>query len=50
MALQGAIFNLKAQMAFKIQDLAYQTEELILNTLNDMQIQTITPPYPMRIH
>lgn len=29
MALQGAIFNLKAQMAFKLQDLAYQTKELI---------------------
>lgn len=29
-ALQGAIFNLKAQMAFKLQDLAYQTEELIV--------------------
>ena len=29
MALQGAIFSLKAQMAFKLQDLAYQTEELI---------------------
>ena len=28
-ALQGAIFSLKAQMAFKLQDLAYQTEELI---------------------
>ena len=28
-ALQGAIFNLKAQMAFKLQDLAYQIEELI---------------------
>lgn len=28
-ALQGAIFNLKAQIAFKLQDLAYQTEELI---------------------
>ncbi len=28
-ALQGAIFNLKFQMAFKLQDLAYQTEELI---------------------
>lgn len=28
-ALQGAIFNLKAQMVFKLQDLAYQTEELI---------------------
>ena len=29
MALQGAIFRLKAQIAFKLQDLAYQTEELI---------------------
>lgn len=28
-ALQGAIFNLKTQMVFKLQDLAYQTEELI---------------------
>jgi len=28
-ALQGAIFNLKAQMAFKLQDLAYQTDDLI---------------------
>lgn len=28
-ALQGAIFNLKAQIAFKLQDLVYQTEELI---------------------
>ena len=28
-ALQGAIFNLKAQMAFKLQDSAYQTEDLI---------------------
>ena len=28
-ALQGAIFNLKAQLAFKLQDLAYQTKELI---------------------
>ena len=27
--LQGAIFSLKAQIAFKLQDLAYQTEELI---------------------
>lgn len=27
--LQGAIFSLKAQMAYKLQDLAYQTEELI---------------------
>ena len=27
--LQGAIFNLKAQIAFKLQDLAFQTAELI---------------------
>ncbi len=27
--LQGAIFSLKAQIAFKLQDLAYQTKELI---------------------
>ncbi|MBR4420826.1 MAG: DEAD/DEAH box helicase family protein, partial [Clostridia bacterium] len=28
-ALQGAIFRLKSQIVFKLQDLAYQTEELI---------------------
>lgn len=28
-ALQGAIFNLKAQIVFKLQDLEYQTEDLI---------------------
>lgn len=28
-ALQGAIFYLKAQIAFKLQDLAYQTTDLI---------------------
>ncbi len=28
-ALQGAIFHLKSQIAFKLQDLAYQTPELI---------------------
>ncbi len=28
-ALSGAIFQLKAQIAFKLQDLAYQTQELI---------------------
>lgn len=28
-ALQGAIFNLKAQIVFKLQDLAYQTKDLI---------------------
>ena len=28
-ALQGAIFYLKAQIAFKLQDLAYQTDDLI---------------------
>ena len=29
MALQGAIFKLKAEIAYKLQDLAYQTEELM---------------------
>lgn len=29
LALQSAIFNLKAQLAYKLQDIAYQTEELI---------------------
>ncbi len=29
MALQGSIFNLKAQIVYKLQDLEYQTEELI---------------------
>ena len=29
MALQGAIFHLKAQIVFKLQDLAYQTTDLI---------------------
>ena len=29
LALQGIIFNLKTQMVFKLQDLAYQTPELI---------------------
>ena len=29
MAVQSAIFHLKAEIAFKLQDLAYQTEELI---------------------
>ena len=28
-ALQGAIFNLKSQIIFKLQDIAYQTEDLI---------------------
>ena len=38
-ALQGALFNLKAQMAFKLQDLEYQTEDLIAfrkDLVNDM--------------
>lgn len=30
MALQGAIFNLKSQIIFKLQDIAYQTEDLIV--------------------
>lgn len=29
LSLQGAIFNLKAQIIFKLQDIAYRTEELI---------------------
>lgn len=29
MALQGALFSLKAQIAYKLQDLAYQTKDLI---------------------
>ncbi len=29
MALQGAIFNLKSQIIFKLQDIAYQTNDLI---------------------
>ncbi len=29
MTLQGAIFNLKSQIIFKLQDIAYQTEDLI---------------------
>ena len=38
-ALQGAIFHLKAQIAYKLQDLAYQTPELIAfrkSLVNDM--------------
>ena len=38
-ALQGAIFKLKAQIAFKLQDLAYQTTDLIAfrkTLVNDM--------------
>jgi len=29
LALQGAIFNLKSQIVFKLQDIAYQTQDLI---------------------
>lgn len=38
-ALQGAIFNLKAQIAYKLQDIQFQTEELIAfrkKLVNDM--------------
>ncbi len=38
-ALQGALFNLKAQIIYKLQDIAYQTEELIefrKTLVNDM--------------
>ena len=41
-ALQGAIFNLKAQIAFKLQDLAYQQKELIefrKTLVNDMMVK-----------
>ena len=43
LALQGAIFNLKAQMAFKLQDLAYQTPELIAfrKTLVDDMVRKV---------
>ncbi|MCI8403771.1 MAG: DEAD/DEAH box helicase family protein [Clostridia bacterium] len=42
MALQGAIFNLKAQIIFKLQDIAYQTNELIAfrkNLVNEMAVK-----------
>ena len=41
--LQGAIFNLKAQMAYKLQDLEYQTEELIVfrRTLIDDMVRKV---------
>ena len=43
LALQGAIFNLKAQMAFKLQDIAYQTPELIAfrKTLVDDMVRKV---------
>ena len=42
-ALQGAIFSLKAQIAFKLQDLAYQTPELIAfrKTLVDDMVRKV---------
>ena len=42
-ALQGAIFNLKAQIAFKLQDLAYQTSDLIAfrNSLVDDMVRKV---------
>ena len=42
-ALQGAIFKLKAQIAFKLQDLAYQTTELIVfrKTLVDDMVRKV---------
>ena len=42
-ALQGAIFKLKAQIAFKLQDLAYQTTELIAfrKTLVDDMVRKV---------
>ena len=43
MALQGAIFRLKAQIAFKLQELAYQTEALIAfrGTLVDDMVRKV---------
>ena len=43
LALQGAIFNLKAQMVFKLQDIAYQTSELIMfrKTLVDDMVRKV---------
>ena len=41
-ALQGAIFHLKAQIAYKLQDLAYQTDDLIAfrkTIVNDMVVK-----------
>ena len=42
-ALQGAIFNLKAQIIFKLQDLAYQTPDLIAfrQTLVDDMVRKV---------
>ena len=42
-ALQGAIFSLKAQIAFKLQDLAYQTPDLIAfrKTLVDDMVRKV---------
>ena len=42
-ALQGAIFRLKAQIAFKLQDLVYQTEELMAfrKTLVDDMVRKV---------
>ena len=42
-ALQGAVFKLKAQIAFKLQDLAYQTTELIAfrKTLVDDMVRKV---------
>lgn len=39
LALQGAIFHLKAEIAYKLQDIVYQTEELVTfrkSLVNDM--------------
>ena len=42
-ALQGAVFHLKSQIVFKLQDLAYQTEELIAfrKTLVDDMVRKV---------
>ena len=43
LALQGAIFSLKAQIAFKLQDIAYQTPDLITfrKTLVDDMVRKV---------
>lgn len=43
LALQGAIFSLKAQIAFKLQDIAYQTTDLITfrKTLVDDMVRKV---------
>lgn len=44
LALQGAIFHLKAQLAFKLQSIEYQTEELVAfrkSLVDDMVVKVV---------